>query len=106
MRRERRLGVTMMSAKTTITRPPGLPESAALRALRAALSLLPAVLLSGCFADVKQSTVHPESDSARVIQDVYAMVTWIDTGIFILVAQPRVREANVKSKAPLERNTC
>ena len=76
----------MMSAKTTITRPPGLPESAALRALRAALSLLPAVLLSGCFADVKQSTVHPESDSARVIQDVYAMVTWIDTGIFILVA--------------------
>jgi cytochrome c oxidase subunit 2 len=77
----------MMCAKSTIARTSdSRPHLAALRALCAVLAALPAVLLSGCFSDVRQSTVYPESDSGRVIQDVYAMVTWIDAGIFILVA--------------------
>ena len=42
-------------------------------------------LVSGCFGDGRQSTIRPESDSAQVIQDVYALVTWIDVGILILV---------------------
>jgi cytochrome c oxidase subunit 2 len=33
-----------------------------------------------------QSTIQPESDSAQIIQDVYALVTWIDIGIFVIVA--------------------
>lgn len=55
-------------------------------ALRVAMWALPTALLAGCFQDVRQSTVHPATDSGRVIQEVYKMVTWIDTGIFILVA--------------------
>ncbi|MEE8433541.1 MAG: cytochrome c oxidase subunit II [bacterium] len=42
-------------------------------------------LLTGCFGGGKQSTIRPESDSAQVIQDVYALVTWIDVGILVLV---------------------
>ncbi len=68
---------TLMDAR----RPRNLP--AAHGPLLAALGLLP--LLAGCFYDLKQSTVHPETDTGRVIQHVYAMVTWIDTGIFIVV---------------------
>ena len=48
--------------------------------------MLAVLLLTGCFGDGKQSTIRPESDSARIIQDVYIMVTWIDVGIFIVVA--------------------
>jgi cytochrome c oxidase subunit 2 len=65
----------------------------------------PLALLAACFPDVRQSTVHPETDSGRVIQDVYAMVTYIDTGIFILVAALlgwtvwRYREKNSPVKA-------
>jgi cytochrome c oxidase subunit II len=58
---------------------------AAATAVRLALWTLP-LLLSACFPDVRQSTVHPMTDTGRVIQDVYKMVTWIDTIIFILVA--------------------
>jgi cytochrome c oxidase subunit 2 len=42
--------------------------------------------LGACFGDAPQSTIRPESDSAQIIQDVYALVTWIDIGIFIVVA--------------------
>lgn len=59
--------------------------SRSLRSLRAWLFLAPALLLAGCFADLRQSTVHPESDTARVVQGVYKLVTWIDTAIFIFV---------------------
>ncbi len=59
--------------------------SRSLRPLRAWLSPAPALLLAGCFQDVRQSTVFPESDTTRVVQDVYRLVTWIDTVIFIFV---------------------
>lgn len=55
--------------------------------------------LAGCFGGGKQSTIQPESDSAQIIQDVYALVTWIDLGILIvvggmlLVAMVRYRES-------------
>ncbi len=53
--------------------------------LAASLSL---VACSGAadWGDGKQSTIRPETDSARVVQDVYSLVTWIDIGIFIVVA--------------------
>ena len=53
--------------------------------MSAGLLLAPALLLAGCFADLKQTTVHPESDTTRVVQDVYKLVTWIDSVIFIFV---------------------
>jgi len=56
-----------------------------LRSWRAWMTLVPAALLAGCFQDLKQSTVFPESDTTRVIQSVYSLVTWIDTVIFIFV---------------------
>ncbi|MEE8555592.1 MAG: cytochrome c oxidase subunit II, partial [bacterium] len=57
------------------------------------------IALAGCFGGGKQSTIQPESDSAQIIQDVYALVTWIDLGILIvvggmlLVAMVRYRES-------------
>jgi cytochrome c oxidase subunit 2 len=87
-------------AKETMAQLPDPLVTRAARFLRAGLMALPAALLAGCFQDLKQSTVFPESDSGRVIQDVYRMVTWIDTGIFILVvvllawAVWRYRESN------------
>jgi cytochrome c oxidase subunit 2 len=72
-------------AKETMAQLPVPFLTRAGRALRAGLMALPAALLAGCFKDLRQSTVHPESDTGKVIQDVYKMVTWIDTGIFILV---------------------
>jgi cytochrome c oxidase subunit 2 len=52
-----------------------------------ALALLLTALLAGCykFDDVRQSTVFPESEQGRVIQRVYALVTWIDIAIFLVV---------------------
>jgi cytochrome c oxidase subunit 2 len=47
--------------------------------------LAPALLLAGCFQELRQSTVHPESDTTRVIQNVYRLVTWIDAAIFVFV---------------------
>jgi len=58
----------------------GLPAFSAM-----AVTILSTAFLTGCFGDGKQSTIRPESDSAQVIQDVYALVTWIDVGILILV---------------------
>ena len=48
-------------------------------------ALAAAALLGGCFGDGLQSTIRPESDSARVIHDVYTLVTWIDVGILVVV---------------------
>jgi cytochrome c oxidase subunit 2 len=50
--------------------------------------LAAAMLLSACFGwgDGQQSTIRPATDSARIVQRVYTMVTWIDVGIFLLVA--------------------
>ena len=81
-----RCGVTMTRmAKETMAQLLVPLVTRAARMLRVGLMALPAAVLAGCFNDLRQSTVHPESDSGRVIQDVYRMVTWIDTGIFILV---------------------
>lgn len=44
------------------------------------------VWVSACFGDGLQSTIQPESDSARVVQDVYGLVTWITGAIFLLIA--------------------
>jgi len=65
--------------------PQAHPISAVHRLLRGGLIWLPALLLAGCFQDVKESTVHPETDTGRVIQHVYALVTWIDAVIFLIV---------------------
>jgi len=46
---------------------------------------LSAAALTGCFGDGLQSTIRPESDNTRIIHDVYALVTWIDIGIFVVV---------------------
>ena len=72
-------------AKATMSHHPTFPLTRAGSALSAGLMALSAALLSGCFPDVRQSTVHPASDTGEVIQGVYRMVTWIDTGIFVLV---------------------
>ena len=58
----------------------GLPAFSAM-----AVTILSTAFLTGCFGDGKQSTIRPESDSSQVIQDVYALVTWIDVGILIVV---------------------
>jgi cytochrome c oxidase subunit 2 len=47
--------------------------------------LAPVLLLAGCFTDTRQSTIFPETDTGRVIQHVYALVTWIDLAIFVFV---------------------
>ncbi|MBI4082961.1 MAG: cytochrome c oxidase subunit II [Candidatus Lambdaproteobacteria bacterium] len=44
-----------------------------------------AAVLSGCFGDGLQSTIRPASDNAEIIQHVYALVTWIDIAIFLVV---------------------
>ncbi len=46
--------------------------------------------LGGCFGDGLQTTIDPKSDSTRIIQNVYALVTWIDVGIFIVVFVPLI----------------
>jgi len=63
------------------------------RAARHALWVFAGALVAGCMGEGGsrwggglQSTIRPESDSARIIQEVYALVTWIDVGIFIVVA--------------------
>ena len=48
-------------------------------------------LLSGCFGAAKwgdgiQTTIRPLTDSARVVQHIYALVTWIAVVIFLIVA--------------------
>ena len=55
------------------------------------LPLTAALLLGGCFGpgkwgDGPQTTIRPETDTGRVIQEIYALVTWISIGIFIVVA--------------------
>jgi len=55
------------------------------------LPLTAALLLGGCFGygewgDGPQTTIRPETDTGRVIQEIYALVTWIGIGIFIVVA--------------------
>lgn len=57
-----------------------------LHALRPLAALALAGLLAGCFGDGKQSTIISDTDSARVILDIYALVTWITLGIFVVVA--------------------
>lgn len=56
--------------------------------LGALLASLPLILLSGCawlFPQTPMSTVHPATDAARIIMDVYRPVTWIMVGIFAVV---------------------
>lgn len=61
------------------------------RRLMKGLPLASVVLfVTGCFGGTKQTTVNPESDTTRIIQDVYVLVTWIDVGIFIAVFIPLV----------------
>jgi len=73
--------------------------------LQAGIFLAPAVMLTGCFSELRQSTVHPESDTTHVVQGVYRLVTWIDTVIFIFVfvllawAVIRYRERKGEDKA-------
>jgi cytochrome c oxidase subunit 2 len=72
------------------------------RAVRRGLGWFLVLGLSACFGNAPQSTIRPESNSAQIIQDVYALVTWIDIGIFIvvaglmLVAMIRYRESRQK----------
>ncbi len=47
-----------------------------------------ALLVSGCFGGTKQTTVDPRSDSTQIIHELYALVTWIDVGIFFVVFVP------------------
>jgi cytochrome c oxidase subunit 2 len=49
-----------------------------------------ALALSGCFGKGLQTTIDPKSDSTRIIQSVYTLVTWIDVGIFIVVFVPLI----------------
>ena len=49
-----------------------------------------ALAVAGCYGSGIQTTVDPKSDSTQVIQDVYALVTWIDIGIFIAVFVPLI----------------
>ena len=46
------------------------------------------LILSGCFGGTKQTTVDPHSDTTQIIHDLYALVTWIDVGIFFVVFLP------------------
>jgi cytochrome c oxidase subunit 2 len=61
-----------------------------IRTLRA-LALVGAVgLLAACVGPTQwghgnQSTIQPATDSTRVVQSIYALVTWIDVGIFVVV---------------------
>lgn len=48
------------------------------------------LFLSGCFGGTKQTTVDPQSDTTQIIHNVYALVTWIDVGIFFAVFIPLV----------------
>jgi cytochrome c oxidase subunit II len=56
------------------------------------LALATAVaLLTGCVGPARwghgiQTTINPDTDSTRIVQDIYGLVTWIDVGIFIVVA--------------------
>ncbi len=55
------------------------------------LALGSLALLSGCFGaadwgDGIQTTIRPLTDSGRVVQHIYALVTWISVVIFLIVA--------------------
>jgi len=41
------------------------------------------VLLTGCAAEVPQTTVMPKTDAARMIQDLYVFVFWLSVVVFI-----------------------
>ena len=42
-------------------------------------------VLTGCFGGGLQSTIQPMTDSGRVIQSIYEIVTWICAAIFLVV---------------------
>ena len=62
-----------------------MPIPTVIRIGKRLAAILSLFLLAGCFGNGKQTTIDPATDSGRVIQDVYAMVTWIDVGILIVV---------------------
>jgi cytochrome c oxidase subunit 2 len=64
-----------------------MPIPTAIRFGKRLAAILSLFLLAGCFGigTGKQSSINPATDSGRVIQDVYAMVTWIDLGILVVV---------------------
>ena len=62
-----------------------------MKMLRTVVPLGAAVLLAGCggpagFGTGKQTTIEPLTQNAEVVQHIYALVTWIDIAIFIVVA--------------------
>ena len=66
-----------------------MADQSIFRRLMARLPLvLIALLVSGCFGGTKQTTVDPRSDSTQIIHELYALVTWIDVGIFFVVFVP------------------
>ncbi len=50
-----------------------------------AVFVLCSLFLTGCFGSGLQSTIQPLTDSGRVIQSIYGVVTWICAGIFFVV---------------------
>jgi cytochrome c oxidase subunit 2 len=60
------------------------------RTLRTVLLAGAATLLASCvgpseWGQGRQSTIQPATDSGRIVQGIYSLVTWIDLAIFIVV---------------------
>lgn len=61
-----------------------------MKSLRTLLLAGAPLLLASCFGpgewgQGKQSTIRPATDSTRIVQSIYSLVTWIDVAIFLVV---------------------
>ncbi len=57
---------------------------------RRSFCVLTVLMLAGCAGAGGQTAMDPNSDSTRIIMNVYAVVTWIDIGIFCAVLIPLI----------------